>query len=110
MGATNVRADGIMARLHAVADACQSDIQSFCSGVPFGGGRVIRCLGANYMNVSPACRGTMASAMNDVCGQDLARLCPGSTLGSGQAESCLQAHVSELKGSCKEAADRLAAK
>ncbi len=111
MGATNVpAADGIMARLHAVAQACQPDIQNFCAGIPLGGGHVIRCLGANYMSVSSACRSTMASAMNDVCGQDLARLCPGSTLGSGQAESCLQTHAAELTGSCKEAANRLAAK
>jgi hypothetical protein len=110
IGATYVLADGIMARLHAVAQACQPDIQSYCAGIPPSGGRVIRCLGANYMNVSPACQSIMASAMNDVCGQDLARLCPGTTLGSGQAESCLQAHVAELKGTCKEAADRLAVK
>ncbi len=105
-----VKADGLMARLHAVAVACDPDIKSFCQGMPGGGAAVIRCLGANYMNVSPACRNTMASAMNDVCGADLARLCPGSTLGSGVAESCLQSHASELTGSCKAAANRLAAK
>jgi hypothetical protein len=109
-GTASVNADGLMARLHAVAQACEPDIKSFCQGMPGGGAAVIRCLGANYMNVSPACRNTMASAMNDVCGSDLARLCPGSTLGSGMAESCLQSHVSELTGSCKAAANRLAAR
>jgi hypothetical protein len=110
LGAPHVKADGILAQLHAVAQACAPDIQSFCAGVPVGGGKVIRCLGANYISVSPACRNTMASAMGQVCGQDIARLCPGTTLGSGQAESCLQAHAAELKGTCKEAANRLANK
>jgi len=108
--ATMAEADSILAQLQAVAQACAPDIQTFCAGTPIGGGKVIRCLGANYMSVSPACRSTMASAMGRVCGQDIARLCPGSALGSGEAESCLQAHVTELKGTCKEAANRLAAK
>ncbi len=101
-------ADSLTARLQAVAKSCDADVQSFCPGLQPGGGRIVRCLGANYMSVSASCRATMASAMNDVCGQDLARLCPGSTLGGGEAESCLQAHIAELKGSCKSAADRLA--
>jgi hypothetical protein len=110
LGTINVAADGITAHLQAVAKACDADIQTYCGGGPAGGGRVVRCLGANYMSVSPSCRATMASAVNDVCGQDLARLCPGSTLGGGAAESCLQSHIAELKGSCKSAADRLAAR
>ncbi len=103
------KADGLMARLQAVAHACDSDVKSLCEGSA-GGVAVIRCLGANYMNVSQGCRNIMASAMNAVCGQDLARLCPGTPLGSGLAESCLQNHLADLKGSCKAAADRFAAK
>jgi hypothetical protein len=110
VGPISVVADGITVRLQAIAKACDPDIQTFCAGLTPGGGRVMRCLGANYMSTSPACRGSMASAMNDICGQDLARLCPGATLGSGEAESCLQTHVAQLKGSCKVAADRLAVK
>jgi hypothetical protein len=110
LGSISVSADGLTSRFQAIAKACDADVQSFCKGLPPGGGRILRCLGANYMSVSSYCRNTMASAMNDICGQDLARLCPGSTLGSGEAESCLQSHMAELKGSCKTAADRLAAK
>ncbi len=110
LGTINVAADGLAARLQAVAKSCDTDIQTYCTGMTPGGGKIVRCLGSNYMNVSPSCRATMASAMNDLCGQDLARLCPGSALGSGQAESCLQSHIADLKGACKSAADRLAAR
>jgi len=109
-GSFHVSADGLAARLQAIAKACDPDVQSFCKGLPPGGGRILRCLGSNYMGVSDYCRNAMASAMNDICGQDLARLCPGSTLGSGEAENCLRSHIGELKGSCKTAADRLAVK
>ncbi len=110
LGTFTVAADGLAARLQGIAKSCEADIQTYCTGMTPGGGKIVRCLGSNYMNVSPSCRTTMASAMNDICGQDLARLCPGSTLGSGQAESCLQAHIADLKGGCKSAADRLAAR
>ena len=110
LGTLNVAADGLAARLQAIAKSCDADIQTYCSGTPAGGGRVVRCLGSNYMNVSATCRGTMASAMHEVCGSDLARLCPGSRLGAGEAEACLQSHIAELSGSCKSAADRLAAR
>jgi hypothetical protein len=110
LGTFTVAADGLASRLQAVAKSCDADIQTYCTGMTPGGGKIVRCLGANYMSVSPSCRATMASAMNDICGQDLARLCPGSALGSGQAESCLQSHIAELKGACKSAADRLAAR
>jgi hypothetical protein len=110
LGTLNVAADGLAARLQAIAKSCDADIQTYCSGTPAGGGRAVRCLGANYMNVSAACRGTMASAMHEVCSSDLARLCPGSKLGAGEAEACLQSHIAELTGSCKSAADRLAAR
>jgi|GEM_PF-3216932 len=110
LGTFTVEADSLTSHLQAVARACDADIHNFCSGLTPGGGKVINCLGANYMSVTPACRGSMASAMNDFCGQDLARLCPGSTLGSGEGESCLQAHVAELRGACKMAANRIAAR
>jgi hypothetical protein len=110
LGTINVAADGLAARLQTIAKNCDADIQTYCTGMTPGGGKIVRCLGSNYMNVSASCRATMASAMNDICGEDLARLCPGNTLGSGQAESCLQSHIADLKGACKSAANRLAAR
>ncbi len=102
--------DGLAARFMAISKACQADVQTFCQGLPPGGGRVMHCLGANYMSVSAACHGTMTAAMNDLCSRDLVTLCPGTSLGGGEAESCLQSHVAELTGSCKAAAGRMANK
>jgi len=108
LGTMTAAADGLTARFQIIAKACQADVATICQGMPVGGGRIMRCLGENYMNVSTPCRSSMASAMASLCSADLARLCPGASLGGGEAESCLQQHAAELTGSCKTAADRIA--
>jgi Cysteine rich repeat len=42
--------------------ACGTDYQTYCSGVPFGGGRVIECLRENGPSLSPQCRSALLSA------------------------------------------------
>jgi len=108
LGTMNATADGLTARFQIIAKACQADVATICQGMPVGGGRIMRCLGQNYMSVSTPCRSSMASAMASLCSTDLARLCPGASLGGGEAESCLQQHAAELTGTCKAAADRIA--
>ena len=42
--------------------ACGMDYQTYCSGVPFGGGRVIECLRANGPSLSRQCQSALISA------------------------------------------------
>jgi hypothetical protein len=44
-----------------VARTCGGDIRALCTGVPAGGGRLMRCLAANASSLSPSC--------SDVLGQ-----------------------------------------
>lgn len=44
--------------------ACRADYQAVCSGVPFGGGRVIACLKQNYSNLSPGCQAALSKSMS----------------------------------------------
>jgi hypothetical protein len=42
-----------------VRQACGYDFRRYCSGVPFGGGRVIACLEGNADRLSPRCGSTL---------------------------------------------------
>jgi hypothetical protein len=42
--------------------ACGMDYQTYCSAVPFGGGRVIECLRENGPSLSRQCRSALISA------------------------------------------------
>ena len=45
-----------------VRRSCAVDYQTFCRGVPLGGGRAVGCLDANALRLSPGCRGALAAA------------------------------------------------
>ena len=46
----------------AIVRICGADKEVFCSGIPLGGGRVLRCLAENAANVTPSCRAALAAA------------------------------------------------
>jgi hypothetical protein len=46
--------------LFVLRSACAPDVRALCSGVPLGGGRIIRCLATQSGALSPACRGVLA--------------------------------------------------
>ena len=47
----------------AVQAACASDVQSLCSGVQRGGGRIIACLKQHQAQVSDGCKQAVTNAM-----------------------------------------------
>jgi hypothetical protein len=47
----------------AVQTACASDVQTLCSGVPSGGGRIVACLKQHAAQVSDRCKKAIASAL-----------------------------------------------
>jgi hypothetical protein len=47
---------------YILREACGTDFQSHCHGVPLGGGRAIACLVSNRSTLSPGCQSALASA------------------------------------------------
>jgi hypothetical protein len=50
------------AYLKQVKDACQGDVEKFCSGIPAGKGAVAKCLKKHAADVSPDCKATLSKA------------------------------------------------
>jgi hypothetical protein len=46
----------------AIVQICGVEVRSLCAGVPFGGGRIIRCLAANASSLSPGCYNALSAA------------------------------------------------
>jgi hypothetical protein len=46
--------------LFVLRSACGPDVRALCSGVPLGGGRIIRCLVTQPGSLSPACRSVLS--------------------------------------------------
>jgi hypothetical protein len=46
--------------LYIVRSACGGDVRALCAGIPFGGGRIVRCLAMQAASLSPACRGVLS--------------------------------------------------
>jgi hypothetical protein len=78
--------------------ACRHDARRLCRFVLPGGGRIVRCLGAQMDVLSPGCYDAMASLREaiHVCRGDAAQLCPGVVPGGGRIVACLGSN-----GSCK---------
>jgi len=93
--------------------ACRADRETFCKGVPLGGGRVVRCLEQHAANLSDGCRwvlGTMApgggrrpSSAAQACHDDAVRLCRDSGGNRANLKACLHSHAAELSDGCKSA-------
>ncbi|MEW5421996.1 cysteine rich repeat-containing protein [Amorphus sp. 3PC139-8] len=50
-------------QMRAVGQACKADIQSLCSGVQPGGGRVGQCLQQNADKLSSGCKTKLSEAL-----------------------------------------------
>ena len=48
--------DAEKARMEAAKEACQPDVEKFCSGVATGGGRIMQCLHQHESELSDACK------------------------------------------------------
>lgn len=86
--------------------ACAPDIQTYCAGVPRGGGKIVQCLKSHKQQLSPACQQGMAAAaalMKEVveaCADDLHQFCAGAA--PGTVKDCLKANFRELSFGCKK--------
>jgi hypothetical protein len=95
---------------------CESDIESYCSQVTPGKGRLLHCMAAHEDKISGRCNYAlyraanlleqMAAAINYVaqeCRTDLETHCGDVVIGENRVLSCLAEHDAELTESCKTA-------
>lgn len=51
------------AKAYKVIRVCKADIQQFCKGIEYGGGRIAQCLQQHEASVKPECRTALTEAM-----------------------------------------------
>jgi hypothetical protein len=100
-------------RARAVRAACLPDVVRFCSDVPIGGGRILRCLAGHADLVSQPCFQALTAwgltAVNafKMCLPDVGALCPQVPPRSDAALDCLRQNAARLSAGCRDAlADR----
>jgi hypothetical protein len=49
------------AQANAIRQACRSDYQAYCAGVPTGGSAALSCLQQNASSLSPGCQSALAA-------------------------------------------------
>lgn len=100
---------------HLVA-ACETDLESYCSTVTPGEGRLLHCMAAHADKISGQCEYAfyqaatlleqIAAAVNYVateCEADIEAHCSDVQIGEGRILACLSEHEAEIGESCKAA-------
>ena len=95
--------------------ACQPEIESFCSQVTPGDGRLLACFMAHEDKLSGKCGWALYEAMDeleefmnavaylaDACWDDLVKHCSEVQMGEGRVAKCLLDHEGEVSGACKQ--------
>jgi len=111
--AGNVTAQDIVS---AVQKGCATEIQSFCSQVTQGEGRLLACFYAHEDKLSGQCQYALydasaqleraVSALNYVAGQcedDIVANCAEVQLGEGRVVECLNSNSESVSAACKQA-------
>ena len=99
---------------------CAADLETYCSSVTPGEGRLAFCLTAHADKRTPACESGLAVArseaealINEVdqsiqaCVPDIASLCSGTQPGEGRIAQCLLEQREALSSSCGQVLDKL---
>jgi hypothetical protein len=97
---------------------CRSDLESYCSNVAPGEGRLAFCLIANADKRSTACESALTEARSeaegliesvdqsiDACQPDIAALCSGTEIGQGRIAQCLADQRPSLSERCGQVVD-----
>ena len=104
--------------LDAIAEACEKEIDAYCSQVRPGEGRMLACFYAHGDKISPRCEYALytgAAALEQFaaglthlarsCHDDLVEHCGDVELGEGRVASCLLEHKAEVTDTCRQAID-----
>jgi hypothetical protein len=101
-----------------VMAACQVEIETYCSQVTPGEGRLLACFYAFEDKLSGSCQWALyqaaatledfAAAVTHVateCHDDLLNFCADVELGEGRVGTCLLEHKAEVTDTCRQAMD-----
>ncbi|CAK0763122.1 exported hypothetical protein [Azospirillaceae bacterium] len=86
--------------------ACAPDIKKHCAAVVKGGGaKIIECLKANDMVLTPACKLTVTNVgspyQESPCKLDIEKLCPTLQPGGSKIVDCLRKNQATITPECK---------
>jgi len=101
-----------------VVKACEDEIESYCSQVTPGEGRLLACFYAHGDKLSGRCEYALYSAAAQLeqfaaavthlatqCHEDLVNYCSEVEMGEGRVASCLLEHKEEVAEACRKAID-----
>ena len=101
-----------------VMKACETEINTYCSQVTPGEGRLLACFYAHEDKISGRCQYALyegaaqleqfAAAVTHVateCHDDLMNFCAQVELGEGRVGTCLLEHKAEVTDACRQAID-----
>lgn len=99
-------------------EACKPEIETFCSQVTPGEGRLLACFVAHEDKISGQCGWALYEAMDAFdafanaiayvatsCFDDMTKHCAEVELGEGRVASCLLEHKEDVTPECKQAMD-----
>jgi hypothetical protein len=103
-----------------VTKACGSEVQTYCSQVTPGRGRLLSCLYAHEDKLSAQCINTLYDglamlerAVDSIsywvtqCDQDIDTYCAATEMGEGRIARCLLNHKADLSERCTSAIDEV---
>jgi hypothetical protein len=101
-----------------VMKACETEIDTYCSQVTLGEGRLLACFYAHEDKISGRCQYALyegaaqleqfAAAITHLateCIDDLEKYCAEVELGEGRVGTCLLEHKAEVTDACRQAID-----
>lgn len=82
---------------------CKQDIETFCSGIQHGMGRLYQCLTEKENELSNSCKARLANlrATGGECKGDIEKFCASVPHTRGMLAKCLSEHHDELSEGCK---------
>ena len=99
-----------------LVNACESDIQNYCSQVTPGNGRLVHCMAAHEDKISGQCQyafyqaatlleqlSVAISYVAQECETEIQTLCSDVAMGEGRILACLEQNDAEVGAACKAA-------
>ena len=106
-----------------VLKACEADIQTYCSQVTLGDGRLLACMYAHEDKISPECDVAIADAADqldwflssvrealETCAPDIQKHCADVDAGQGRIYACLRIKKDQIGDDCKAVVDNVTAR
>ena len=101
-------------------EVCQPEIETYCSQVTPGEGRLLACFVAHEDKLSGQCGWALYEAMDELeafmdavgyvaesCWDDMVEYCSEVEMGEGRVAVCLLDHKGDVSAACKEAMENV---